>query len=119
VSTNIRINKICDFCGNEFVAKTLVTRYCSHECNRTHYKKIAKEKKLNQYFEKTEKAKAEPLALDSIKEKDFLSIQETATYLGVSKRTIERIIANGSLHVFRANRRVLVSKLSIEELIRQ
>lgn len=36
--SKIRLTKTCDNCGNEFTAKTTKTRYCSHRCNKQHYK---------------------------------------------------------------------------------
>jgi hypothetical protein len=32
MSSNIRINRICEYCGQEFQAKTTVIRFCTHTC---------------------------------------------------------------------------------------
>jgi len=34
MTSNIRIEKVCQYCGTKFIAKTTVTRYCSHSCNK-------------------------------------------------------------------------------------
>ena len=46
MSSNIKIQKICEFCGQEFTARTLYTRYCSKSCNKKHYKQLLLEKNL-------------------------------------------------------------------------
>lgn len=38
MSSNIRINKICEFCGNDFIAQTIKTRFCSQKCGSKSYK---------------------------------------------------------------------------------
>jgi excisionase family DNA binding protein len=127
MSSNIRITKICDHCGKEYEARTLHTRYCSHTCNRLHYKKVKREEKLRQFQEESEKAtadhrsgkilEADNVSVTELQNKDYLSISETAIYLGVSKRTIERTIASGKLEFTRLNRRVLIPKANILKLL--
>jgi hypothetical protein len=34
MSSNIRITKVCEYCKNEFEAKTIATKYCSYTCNK-------------------------------------------------------------------------------------
>lgn len=43
MSSNIKINRVCNFCNKDFIAKTTVTKYCSHKCTSASYKKRAKE----------------------------------------------------------------------------
>lgn len=43
MSSNIKINRVCNFCNKDFIAKTTVTKYCSHKCASASYKKRAKE----------------------------------------------------------------------------
>jgi len=38
MSSNIRINRICQQCGSEFEAKTTVTQFCSDRCAKHNYK---------------------------------------------------------------------------------
>ncbi len=33
--SKLKIPKICEFCGNPFEAKTVVTRFCSRECKQS------------------------------------------------------------------------------------
>ncbi|HBH06588.1 MAG TPA: DNA-binding protein, partial [Flavobacteriales bacterium] len=39
MSSNMRIPKICQECGSDFIAKTTVTQYCSDRCSKRAYKK--------------------------------------------------------------------------------
>jgi excisionase family DNA binding protein len=48
---------------------------------------------------------------------DAVSIPEAAGKLGVSQRTVERRIADGSLRVVRLGRRVLVPQTEVDRLL--
>jgi hypothetical protein len=45
MSSNIRITRVCQYCGYEFEAKTTVTKYCSELCAKRNYKARKKEEK--------------------------------------------------------------------------
>jgi excisionase family DNA binding protein len=129
MTTNVRLSKSCEHCGEEFIAKTLYTRYCSHLCNRRHYKIVKREKELEIATKLEEEKKRgldsktvnsenqDPLQIETIQAKEFLSVSETAQYLGVSRRTVERAISSGKLPVHRFNRRIIISKLHIKNLL--
>ena len=122
MTSYIRIPKKCEFCGIEFIAKTLQTRYCSHNCSRRFWKARDRDKKLSDYEEKNRAKESESKPIPSIvspNDKEYLSIAESAALLGVSKRTLERLIASDKIHVTRLNRRVVISKKSIERLFQQ
>ena len=38
MSSNIQIQRVCEFCGNEFTARTTVTKLCSAKCRKANYK---------------------------------------------------------------------------------
>lgn len=48
MSSNIRINRICKYCGEMFVAKTFKTQFCSHSCNSKDYKKREKIRRMEE-----------------------------------------------------------------------
>lgn len=54
--------------------------------------------------------------MEEIPNKPYLSTLEAASYLGVSKRTIERLISGGKLKVVRLLRRVLIEKETLNNL---
>lgn len=41
MSSNIFVNRVCQWCGKEFVARTTTTNYCSHRCSGLAYKEDA------------------------------------------------------------------------------
>lgn len=56
MSSNIEIIRVCEFCKKEFKARTTVTRFSSHNCNRKAYKaKIKSEKIQKSNIETTRK----------------------------------------------------------------
>lgn len=48
MSTNIIIQRTCVYCGKQFIAKTTVTKYCSHGCNTRHYKMKVRNERIEQ-----------------------------------------------------------------------
>jgi len=119
MSSNIEIKKICEYCGNEFMAKTTVTRYCSHKCNSRAYKQALKEKKVNKAIEKTNQQKilsATEIDFDVIKQKEFLSLKEAYKLIGVSERTLYRLIETGKIKSTKIGRRTLIKKAEIDKL---
>lgn len=48
MSSNIRVPKICQLCGAEFIAKTTVTKFCGDNCAKRAYKKRKREQKVKE-----------------------------------------------------------------------
>lgn len=114
------VNKRCTYCGSKFQAKTTKTRYCSHSCNQKHYKH--KEKKKRQSLAKTDEiTERHPFSerLELVKIKEFLSIQDCAVLLNVSRSTVKRLILSGDLLSFNILGRVLVTRKDLDYLCRQ
>lgn len=38
MSSNIKVERICEWCGKKFIAQTTVTRFCSKRCAEHSYK---------------------------------------------------------------------------------
>lgn len=112
MSSNIQIEKVCEYCRKIFIAKTTKTRYCSLKCNSRHYKAIQREAKLqaNLLTTKKEVAEFDP----SITKKDFMSIDEAALLLGVSRRTFYRIIDRGEIAIKKLGRRTIVRRSDLD-----
>lgn len=114
MSSNIRLSKICQHCGQEFTAKTVRTRYCSHACNRKGYKKEERDKKLS-----TGKAliRVEPLNLkhdlvdwEELTRKPFLTVSEACLVLNVRTETLRRWIKRGIVRTNRVGKKHLISR---------
>lgn len=112
MSSNIRVQKICEYCNNKFEAKTTKTRYCSHTCNRKGYKQQLRTKNI----EPIERAsKLNILNIDEIKKKDFLTVKEVAFLLHMSLRTVYRLIESKELNAYNfAKRKTLVRRQDID-----
>ena len=46
MSSNIKIEKVCEWCGNKFTAQTTVTRFCSKRCSEHSYKERMRQRKI-------------------------------------------------------------------------
>ena len=44
----IEVQRICQYCEQEFTARTTVTKFCSHTCNQRAYKANKRDKKVKQ-----------------------------------------------------------------------
>jgi len=104
MSSNIEIQKKCVYCKEEFVAKTVVTKYCSHRCNQKHYKEVKRQEKLQQL------KVVVPITAGLRNHEDFLTITKSASLLGVSDRTIFRLISRGIIKPIKKGRRVRIPK---------
>jgi len=114
MSSNIRITRVCEFCGNEFTAQTTRTRYCSHKCNSRHYKAMQKAGKIEASNRETKQVLNRPI--EEIKAKEFLSIEDACKLLGVSRWTIWRGIKRNDINAVKLGRKTLIKRSEIDKL---
>lgn len=112
MSSNIRIERICEWCGNRFMAQTTVTRFCSKRCSEHSYKERMRQKKMALSNQETSKCNPDHKSWD----KDFLTPTETAQYLGVCRTYIYDSINRGKIKVTRIGRKTLISKADIQAM---
>lgn len=93
-SSNIRIKKKYENCQQEFVAKTIHTRYCSHTCNRKHYKDKKRKAKLKSAKNNNVQKTISFVKIDwiSLQSKSYLTVKETAIILKMSTKIVYRLI---------------------------
>ena len=84
MSSNIKIERICEWCGNRFMAQTTVTRFCSKRCAEHSYKERMRQKKMALSNQETSQCNPDRKSRD----KDFLTPTETAQFLGVCRTYI-------------------------------
>lgn len=115
MSSNIRITRVCEFCGNEFIAQTTRTRYCSHKCNSKHYKALQKGKKIEASNQETRlKLNAD---IEAVKAKEFLTVPDLAKLLNCSTRTAYNLINRGDLKAVKlSERKTLIKRSEIDKL---
>lgn len=118
MSSSINIIKACVYCNQNFNAKTLYTQYCSKTCNSKDYKNKIRENRIAVATLKKSPMQVvkDDLNISDVHDKAYLNIEESASYLGVSKRTIERMISNGKLKATRIQRRVIISIETLNNL---
>jgi len=104
MSSNIKVQRICQFCGQEFTAKTTVTRYCSDNCAKRAYKKRKQSEKIESSNKETIQIKVKPII--ELQAKEYLNVKETAMLLGCSVRMVYRLINNNTLKAFNLNKRL-------------
>jgi len=114
MSSNIRITKCCVYCGQEFTAKTIRTRYCSHACNQRGYKKNERDKKLDAA---KGRIKVEPLNIrhdpvnwEELIRNPYLTISEACLVLNVRVETLRRWIKEGIVKTTRMGKKHLISR---------
>ncbi|WP_111445793.1 helix-turn-helix domain-containing protein [Breznakibacter xylanolyticus] len=114
MSTTIETERICEYCGGNFVAKTTVTRYCSHKCSSRAYKQRVRNNKIEKSCQETRQTIQKPI--EELKAKDFLNMLEVQTLIGVSKRTLYRMIERKELIIGKFGRRTVVRRSDIETI---
>lgn len=112
MSSNMKIIRICEFCKEQFTAKTTRTKYCSHRCNSRAYK-------VKDRNEKVEASNQETAAnfsadLERIRLREFLNITQASLLLGISRRTIYRLIDRGELNTAKYGTRSVIRKCDLE-----
>lgn len=114
MSTNIRVQRICQSCGSEFTAKTTVTKYCGIQCSKRNYKARIKAAKIDCSNRETEAITNRPI--EQIKSKDYLSIADASKLVGISRRTLYRMMDRGELGFAKMGRRTIIRRYDIDKL---
>ena len=115
MSSNLKIKRICAWCGKEFIAQKTTTACCSKQCANALYKKRKRDEAIktnNQIVGK----KIEEKPIERIKDKPFLTITEAALYLGVTRPTVYSYIRRDELKVIRLGFKYLLKKEDIDKL---
>lgn len=110
MSSNIRIQRICQFCNNEFTAKTTVTKYCGDNCAKRAYKERKKQENIKASNKKTKEMVMLPI--EQLKSKEFLTVKEVAKLLNCSVRSVYYYIDNGSIEAVNLGQRLTRVKRS-------
>lgn len=114
MSTNIRLTRICQYCGKDFEAKTTVTAYCSHPCAQRAYKDRKRAEKIGVSNEHTRQVIERPM--EEIRAKEFLNMADASKLLGVSRWTLWRHIKAGTINAVKIGSRTVVRRVDIDRL---
>lgn len=115
MSSKIEVQRICQYCEQEFTARTTVTKFCSHTCNQRAYKANKRDKKVKQSHNETILKIKQPI--EQLKAKEFLTVREVALLLNCSKRTAYNYIESGTITAVNLGQRMTrVKRSEIDKL---
>jgi excisionase family DNA binding protein len=115
MSSNIKVKRICQHCSKEFTARTTVTKYCSLKCGQRAYKARKRAEKIQAVTTQTTRIKQQPI--EQLKAKEFLSINEVCQLVGISRRTVYRMIEQGELNKIKIGSRTLIKRSALNRLL--
>lgn len=115
MSSNIEVKRICQHCGAEFIARTTVTKYCSHKCSQRAYKARKRNEKVNKSNNEAQRIKQQDM--EQLKAKEFLTVREVAQLLSCSVRSVYYYIENGTIAAVNLGQRMTrVKRSEIDDL---
>ena len=121
MSSNIRLTKTCEYCNQQFEAKTITTKYCSHKCNSTAYKRDARNKKLKTAIVKeTVKPQATiktNINYSYIETKELLTINEACALLSITHVTLRRWLKDSVLTLSKIGKKHLIKRSEINRYL--
>lgn len=118
MSSKIEVQRICQHCGNEFTARTTVTRFCSHRCASAAHKQKVRAGKVEQSNKQTQQIKTQHI--EELKAKEFLTVREVARLLNCSIRSAYYYIESGTIKAVNLGQRITrVKRSEIDKLFEQ
>ena len=118
MSSNIKVQRICQYCGTEFTARTTVTKYCSHRCGSAANKTLKRAEKVQKSNTETKQIKTKPI--EELKAKEFLTVREVARLLNCSVRSAYYYIESGTIKAVNLGQRITrVKRSDIDKLFEQ
>jgi excisionase family DNA binding protein len=115
MSSNLNIQKICQLCGKEFIAKTTVTRYCGIVCRKRIVQINARNLKIEANNKETKAIKAKPI--EQLKEREFLTVTQVSKLIGCSRQNIYKMINSGKLKATNIlEKKTIIKRSNIDKL---
>ena len=116
-TSSIRITKICQWCGVEFEAQKVSTKYCSHRCANLAYKQAVRDKRIKQAEAETLSVKLEK-PIEDVKDKEYLSFSQAGKLLGVSRQAVYNMVKGGNLKASKISSRLsFIKRGDIEAML--
>lgn len=115
MSSNIKVQRICQYCGIEFTAKTTVTKFCSHNCARRNHKLKKKNEKIEKSNAEVKQLKTRPI--EELKTREFLSVRQVAALMGCSRQAVYDMINSGRLYAVNLmKKKTIVRRQDLDKL---
>ena len=116
MSSNMQVKRICQFCQKEFMARTTVTKYCTHKCNSRAHKAKARQAKLQASHLEMVKVK-ESRKVD-LSNEEVLNVAQAARMLNTTKKAVYKMISSGRLFGSKLSpRRTRIMRCDVDELL--
>ena len=116
-TSSIRITKICQWCGVEFVAQKVSTKYCSHRCANLAYKQTVRDKRVKQAEAETLSIKLEK-PIENVKDKEYLSFAQAGKLLGLSRQAVYNMVKSGNLKASKISSRLsFIRRADIDDML--
>jgi len=107
--SKLKIPKVCEYCGKQFEAKTVITRFCSKECG---HKADNTRKKAGR-----KEAKQQELIVKIPSNRPYISIAEAVLLFDISRDTIYRLVRMGKIPAINLNERLTrISRTHLETM---
>jgi len=111
-ASSIKIKKTCEWCGQEFYAQRVITRFCCKQCNSKSYKAELRKAQVAEATKAIEKENSQS------RDKEFMSVRDAAQLLGITARSTYNLIYRGQLKASKlSSRMTIVTKESINEML--
>jgi excisionase family DNA binding protein len=104
-TSNIRITKYCEWCGAEFQAQKVSTRFCSHRCASLANKEAKRQERVKQAEHKA-RAYVQTKSMEEVKAAELLSFKDAAKLIGVTRQAVYAMVASGKLKAYRISSRL-------------
>jgi len=110
MSSNIHIQRICKHCGEEFTARTTVTKYCGDNCAKRAYKARKRAERIEESNVETLQIITRPV--EELKAKEYLTAQDVSKLLDCSVRSVYYYIESGTIKATNIGKRLTRIKRS-------
>jgi excisionase family DNA binding protein len=115
MSSNIKVQRVCQHCKKGFTARTTVTKHCSDKCSKAAYKARKRAEKIKQSNVETTRTMNQPI--EQLKAKEFLTVREVAQLLNCSARSAYYYIESGTISAVNLGQRMTrVKRSEIDKL---
>ena len=115
MSSNIQLQRICQYCGTEFTARTTVTKYCAHRCGSLANKAKKRAEKVQKSNIETKQIKTQ--SIEELKAKEFLTVTEVSKLIGCSRQNVYKLIYTEKLKATNIlEKKTIVRRCDLDEL---
>ena len=118
MSSNIQVRRICQYCKQEFTARTTVTKCCSDKCSKAAYKARKRADSIDR--SNTETIRMKQQSVEQLQAKDYLTVTEVSQLLNCSTKSVYRYIKSDTISAVNLGQRLTrVKRSEIDKLFQQ